>query len=61
MNTQNSMVHVRIDSELKRQATEALASMGLTASDWHIAMHLGGFHSIAYASIGRSRSWITSR
>ena len=33
MNTQSSMVHVRMDSELKRKATEALASMGLTASD----------------------------
>ena len=33
MNTQSSMVHVRMDTELKRKATEALASMGLTASD----------------------------
>lgn len=33
MNTQSSMVHVRMDRELKRKATEALTSMGLTASD----------------------------
>lgn len=28
-----SMVHVRVDDELKTQATEALAGMGLTVSD----------------------------
>ena len=28
-----SMLHVRMDSGLKRQATEALAAMGLTASE----------------------------
>ncbi len=33
MNTHSSMVHVRMDRELKRKATEALANMGLTASD----------------------------
>ena len=27
------MVHVRMDTETKRKATEALAAMGLTASD----------------------------
>ena len=27
------MLHVRMDSELKRRATEALAAMGLTASE----------------------------
>ena len=30
--TRSSMVHVRMDTELKRKATEALAAMGLTAS-----------------------------
>ena len=29
----SSMLHVRMDSGLKRQATEALAAMGLTASE----------------------------
>ena len=29
----NSMLHVRMDSELKRKASRALASMGLPASD----------------------------
>ena len=33
MNTQSSMLHVRMNSELKRRATEALAAMGLTASE----------------------------
>jgi len=28
-----SMLHVRIDEDLKEQATQALAAMGLTASD----------------------------
>ena len=28
-----SMLHVRIDEEVKRQATEALAAMGLSTSD----------------------------
>ena len=29
----SSMLHVRMDSELKREATQALAAMGLTASE----------------------------
>jgi DNA-damage-inducible protein J len=29
----SSMLHVRIDDEVKKQATEALAAMGLSASD----------------------------
>lgn len=33
MNTQSSMLHVRMDSDLKRRAIEALAAMGLTASE----------------------------
>ena len=33
MGTQSSMLHVRMDSELKHKATEALAAMGLSASD----------------------------
>ena len=33
MKTQSSMVHVRMDSEMKRKATAALAAMGLTASE----------------------------
>jgi DNA-damage-inducible protein J len=33
MNAQTSMLHVRVDSELKDQATETLAAMGLTVSD----------------------------
>ncbi len=32
MKTRSSMVHVRMDTEMKRKATEALAAMGLTAS-----------------------------
>ena len=33
MKTQSSMVHVRMDSEMKRKATAALAAMGMTASE----------------------------
>ena len=33
MGTQSSMLHVRMDSELKQKATETLAAMGLSASD----------------------------
>ena len=33
MKTQSSMVHVRMDTEMKRKATKALAAMGLTASE----------------------------
>ena len=33
MSEHSSMVHVRMDSELKRKASQALASMGLSASD----------------------------
>jgi DNA-damage-inducible protein J len=31
--TSTSMVHVRVDENIKTQATETLASMGLTVSD----------------------------
>ena len=33
MKTKSSMVHVRMDAEMKRKATAALAAMGLTASE----------------------------
>lgn len=33
MNAHTSMVHVRMDEELKAKATEALAAMGMSASD----------------------------
>ena len=33
MGAPSSMLHVRMDDELKARATEALAAMGLTASD----------------------------
>jgi DNA-damage-inducible protein J len=33
MSTQSSMLHIRLDSDLKAQATEALAAMGLTTAD----------------------------
>ena len=33
MTTNSSMLHVRMDSELKREAIQALAAMGLTASE----------------------------
>ncbi len=33
MSTQSSMLHVRMDSELKQKAIETLAAMGLSASD----------------------------
>ena len=33
MGTQSSMLHVRMDNQLKQQATEALAAIGLSASD----------------------------
>ncbi len=33
MNAPSSMLHVRLDNELKAKATEALAAMGLSASD----------------------------
>jgi DNA-damage-inducible protein J len=29
----SSMVHIRVDGEVKEQAAEALATMGLTVSD----------------------------
>jgi len=31
--SQSSMLHIRMDNDLKAKATEALAAMGLTASD----------------------------
>ncbi|GAB6057968.1 type II toxin-antitoxin system RelB/DinJ family antitoxin [Desulfonatronum parangueonense] len=31
--SQTSMIHVRVDTEIKDQATQALESMGLTMSD----------------------------
>jgi DNA-damage-inducible protein J len=33
MSTQSSMLHIRIDDELKTSATTALAAMGLTTAD----------------------------
>lgn len=33
MATHSSMLHVRMDTEMKQQATAALAAMGLTASE----------------------------
>ena len=33
MTTRSSMLHVRMDAEMKQQATAALAAMGLTASE----------------------------
>ncbi len=33
MKTQSSMLHVRMDTEMKQRATVALAAMGLTASE----------------------------
>ena len=33
MSTQSSMLHIRIDSKLKRKATETLTAIGLSASD----------------------------
>ena len=33
MSTQSSMLHVRMDTALKRKATETLAAMGMTVSD----------------------------
>lgn len=33
MTTQSSMLHVRMDAEMKRRATAALTAMGLTASE----------------------------
>lgn len=33
MTTQTSMLHIRIDNETKAQATDALASIGLSVSD----------------------------
>ena len=33
MTTESSMLHVRMDTEMKRKATAALAAMGLTASE----------------------------
>ena len=33
MPTQNSMLHVRVDNQLKAQAADALAGVGLTLSD----------------------------
>ena len=32
MKTQSTMLHVRMDTEMKQKATAALAAMGLTAS-----------------------------
>ena len=33
MKTQSSMLHVRMDTEMKQKATTALAAMGLTPSE----------------------------
>ena len=33
MTTQSSMLHIRMNSELKEKATEALSEMGLSASE----------------------------
>jgi DNA-damage-inducible protein J len=33
MSTQSSMLHIRVDDEIKAQATKALDSMGLSISD----------------------------
>ena len=33
MSTQRSMLHVRMDTDLKRKATETLAEIGLSPSD----------------------------
>ena len=33
MSTQTSMLHVRVDDDIKDQATQALAAMGLSMSD----------------------------
>lgn len=33
MATHTSMLHIRVDDEIKEQASEALAAMGLTVSD----------------------------
>ncbi|MDE0621737.1 MAG: type II toxin-antitoxin system RelB/DinJ family antitoxin [Bryobacterales bacterium] len=33
MQTQTATLHVRMDAEIKRKATEALSAMGLTASE----------------------------
>lgn len=33
MNAHSSMVHVRMDNDLKERATEALAAMGLSTAD----------------------------
>ena len=43
MSMHSSMLHVRMDSEMKRKATTALAAMGMTASE---AVRLF-FHRIA--------------
>ena len=43
MRAQSSMLHVRMDTEMKREATAALAAMGMTASE---AVRLF-FHRIA--------------
>ncbi len=33
MSSQSSMLHVRMDTDLKQKATETLAAMGMTVSD----------------------------
>lgn len=33
MSTQSTMLHIRVDADMKEQATETLAHMGLTMSD----------------------------
>ena len=33
MNAQTSMLHIRVDDDIKEQATQALAAMGLSMSD----------------------------
>ena len=43
MKTHSSMLHIRMDTEMKRKATAALAAMGMTASE---AVRLF-FHRIA--------------
>jgi len=33
MTAQTSMLHIRVDDDIKEQATEALSAMGLTMSE----------------------------
>ena len=52
MNAHSSMIHVRMDNDLKDRATEALAAMGLSTAD---AVRLHGLEVGVFGPLGVQR------